>query len=738
MVTGDASVNADAPIICCTAEILANIALREGPTAAVDLVISDEFHFIADRDRGWAWQITVSELPQAQFMIMSATLGDVRDLTKLLEQETGRTTAVIANAPRPVPLDYTWAITPIHDTITELVRDGQSPLYIVHPSQAAATERAQALTSYALVDKERRRAITAAIGGFRFAPGFGQTLRRLLTAGVGVHHAGMLPKYRRLVETLSQRGLLVAICGTDTLGVGINLPIRTVLFTSLTKFDGRRDRLLRAREFHQIAGRAGRPGFDTVGHVVAQASDHDVENERLALKFAHDPKKLRSVRKKKPADGTITYSESNFTRLIESLPEALHANLHITHAMVINLLHRDQDTAWAIRHIVMSAVGDIRRQHRLYRQAARIGRGLIAAGIVVRRESPTEGGRLYDLAEDLQADFALNQALSAFALQALARLDPDTDEYAMDMISVIESTLEDPRPILLSQQRRVRGEAIAEMKADGIDYADRMAMVEDISWPKPLEDFLESIYTECAASQPWITEHPLSPKLVARDMIERAMTFGEFVAYHQAGRSEGLVLRYLSDAYKALRQTVPEPLQTSEFEAVVTWLGQIVRLTDSSLVDEWEKLTNPAPGGQPADQAPVVDRRLTSNPAGFTVMIRNAMFQRVLLAARDDVTGLVALDGDNRDWTADDWDRALGSYWDEHDRINTDADARGPQYLSIDRSGPIWQVRQTIDDPDGNHDWAINATVDPGESDEQERLMLTIVSFERNDGGLSS
>ena len=737
MVTGDASVNPDAPIICCTAEILANIALREGDQADVQMVVADEYHFIADPDRGWAWQVATSELPQAQFMLMSATLGDVSDLAAKLTERTGRPTEIIAQAERPVPLVFTWSMTPLPETLTELIHTGSAPIYLVHPSQAAATEQAQGLMSMKLVDTAQRHAIVEAIGGFRFARGFGATLSRMLRSGIGVHHAGMLPKYRRLVETLTQQGLLKVICGTDTLGVGINVPIRTVVFTTLTKFDGRRQRILRAREFHQIAGRAGRPGFDPVGNVVVQAPEYQIENARLLAKFAGDERKLKSVRRKKPAEGQVNYTESSFDKLIASAPETLHARLEVTHSMLLNLLHRDEETGAALTRIIEEAIPDPGQQRKQLRRAVALGRSLLEAGVVVRRATPTPGGRRYDLAPGLQDDFALNQPLSAFAMAALEMLDDQAGDYALDVVSVIEATLEDPMAILIAQEKKARGETIAELKAEGYEYEERQAILEEVSWPKPLADELSAVHLAMAKTHPWLVEHPLRPKSIVRDMTQRAMTFSEYVAFYKLQRSEGLLLRYLSDAWRALRQTVPASFHSEELDDLIAWLGELIRATDSSLVDEWEALANPA-DTQAREQAMAGrPRPLTGNLRAFTALVRNAIFRRVLLAADDDVDGLAALDADDPDvtFTADDWDSALGEYWDEHDELGTAADARSPQLFIIEgRDTRRWQVRQIIDDPDENHDWQIRAEVDLDASDESGELALHVVNFGRIDG----
>ncbi len=733
MVTGDAAVNADAPIVCCTAEILANIALREGRAAAVDQVVIDEFHFLADRDRGWAWQVPLVELPQAQFVIMSATLGDMSATAAALERRTGRSTTVVGGVVRPVPLVYSWALTPVHETVQGLIDTRQAPVYVVHPTQGSAVDRAQALLSSGIVDRSHRRELVEALRGFRFSGGFGRTLSTLLHAGIAVHHAGVLPRYRRLVENLAQQGLLTVICGTDTLGVGINVPIRTVLFASLAKFDGRRSRVLRSREFHQIAGRAGRPGFDAVGYVVAQAPEHEVENTRILAKFAGDEKKLRSVRRKKPPEGAVNFTEATFTRLTEADPEPLHARMRVSHAMLLNLLQRDEDTGTALSRIVDSCTPERPVRQRLLRRAAAMGRSLLRAGVITRLAEPTPGGRRYALALDLQQNFALNQPLSAFALAAMGRLDPDLPGYALDVVSVIESTLEDPSVILFAQQFKARGEAVAELKADGYDYEERQEVLAEVSWPRPLAEALEEVYAQEAAVHPWLAETPVKPKSVVRDLFERAMNFGEYIAFYKLQRSEGLLLRYLSDAYRALRQTVPDSLRTEDLEDLVEWLGEVTRGVDSSLLDEWESLAGLASGGaEPGEVAPV-RQTFTGNARAFRVMVRNALFRRVELASADDVEGLAALEPGGA-MTRTRWDQALGEFWEEHDVLPTDADARGPRLLVVTERGRVWDVRQIIDDPEGNLDWAITARVDLDECDQAGELVLHTLDFGRLDG----
>ncbi len=713
MVTGDAAVNPEAPIICATAEILANLALREGADADVGQVVMDEFHFYADPDRGWAWQVPLLELSRAQFLLMSATLGEVDFFARDLKRRTGRSTAVVAGTERPVPLTFSYARTPITETLEELVTTHQAPVYVVHFTQAAALERAQALTSVNFATRAEKDAIAEALGGFRFAAGFGKTLSRLIRHGIGVHHAGMLPKYRRLVERLAQDGLLKVVCGTDTLGVGINVPIRTVLLTGLTKFDGVRTRRLKAREFHQIAGRAGRAGYDTMGTVVVQAPEHEVENTRLLAKAGDDPKKQRKVQRRKPPEGFVSWSEETFDRLVTAQPEPMVSRFTVTNAMLLNVIARPGNCFTAMRHLLEDNHEPRPAQRRHILRAIRLYRALRDAGVVQQLPEPDEQGRRARLTVDLQRDFALDQPLSPFALAALDLLDKTSPSYTLDVVSLIESTLEDPRQLLMAQQHKARGAAIAEMKADGIDYDERMELLEEVTWPKPLAELIEPAYETYRAGHPWVSEFAPAPKSVVRDMIERAMTFAELISFYELARSEGVVLRYLADAYRALRRTVPESARTEDLDDITEWLGELVRQVDSSLLDEWEQLTNPGAetdADQVAFGAETV-RPISANERAFRVMVRNAMFRRVELAALRRWDDLAAL-GPGPDWAA-----ALADYYAEYERIGTGPDARGPQLFQVERRPGFWQVRQVLEDPAGDHGWSIVGVVDLAESD---------------------
>ena len=602
---------------------------------------------------------------------------------------------------------------------------------MVHFTQAAALEQAQALMSINVCSRAEKDAIAELIGNFRFSSGFGKTLSRLVRHGIGVHHAGMLPRYRRLVETLAQAGLLKVICGTDTLGVGINVPIRTVLLTALSKYDGKRTRLLQAREFHQIAGRAGRAGFDTAGRVVVQAPEHVVENEKALAKAGDDPRLRRRVVRKKPPEGFVSWGQPTFERLVAASPEPLTSSFKVTHAMVLNVIARPGDAFAAMRHLLTENDEDRAAQRRHIHQAIAIYRALLAGGVVERLLVPDDAGRMVRLTVDLQYDFALNQPLSPFALAAISLLDRTDPSYPLDVVSVIESTLDDPRQVLSAQQFRARGEAVAQMKADGVDYETRMELLDSVTYPKPLADLLDGAYDIYRRGHPWVADYELSPKAVARDMFERALTFTEYVGFYGLARSEGMVLRYLADAYKALRQTVPDDAKTEELTDLIEWLGETVRQVDSSLLDEWERLRDPSGSGWGSgwgsgsalggDRPPSV----TGNARAFRVLVRNALFHRVKLAALGHYDELGSLDADSG-WNTDAWADALEGYFEIHDEIGTGPNARGPGLLIIDEQPGQWAVRQILDDPAGHRDWGISAIVDLAASDEAGTVVLRV------------
>ncbi len=709
MITGDTSINPAAPVICCTAEVLANRALGEGLSADIHSVVMDEFHFYGDIDRGWAWQVPLLELTNTQFLLMSATLGDTTAISQKLEERTSRMVDVVADAERPIPLNYEYVDTSMEGTVELALRKGEAPVYVVHFSQDAALDSAQALASYGVASKEERTRIKEACKGTSFSTAFGKTLQRLLGCGVGVHHAGMLPRYRLLVEKLAQQGLLPVICGTDTLGVGINVPIHTVLLTALIKFDGHRMRRLNAREFHQIAGRAGRSGFDTEGVVLVQAPDYEIENARLRAKAGNDPKKQRKLKLKRAPQGKVTWNKGAFEKLIEASPETLKPRMRITNSMVVNLVERGGDVRQSLENLIESSNQTPEEKQALHVRANEVLATLEAAG-VVEHEVIEDGSWDYFLTVDMPEDFALDQPLSPFLLAALELLDPESDDYALDVISMAEATVENPRQVLRAQERRAKSQALAQMKAEGIDYDERMDRLEEVTYPKPLAEELDQAFEMYCKSVPWAADYELMPKSILREMIETGATFKSYISTYKIARSEGTLLRYLSDVYRVLDRTIPLDKCDERLEDIIAWLSVVVRTVDSSLVDEWENAGSAIDEAAPlAAEAVVIDRR------GLTVLVRNALFQRVrLLAARND-EALAELDtewgyGIRR------WRQCIDEYYDAHEEVLIDADARSNAYFFVDESDEkeqhVWHVRQLIRDENDDHDFQILADVD--------------------------
>ncbi|MCI0571097.1 MAG: DUF3516 domain-containing protein [Myxococcaceae bacterium] len=723
MVTGDASINRDAPIICCTAEILANICLREA-NPRVDAVVMDEFHYYADRERGVSWQLPLLTLEYATFLLMSATLGDTTPIEKSLQELTGREVASVRGMQRPVPLEYQYVETPLHETVQELISAGRSPIYLVNFTQRAAAEQAQNLMSVNFSSKEEKAALAAALEGVKFDSPYGKELQRFLRHGVGLHHAGLLPKYRLLVERLAQSGLLKVVSGTDTLGVGVNIPLRTVLFTQLCKFGGDKVGILSARDFHQIAGRAGRKGFDERGFVVAQAPEHVIENLRLAQKAAGGKK---VVKQKPPTKGYTHWDKATFERLIGQLPEPLESRFSVTFGMLLGLLQaaegRSEGGYRRLVTLIQRSHGRDwdRRQH--LKRAAQAFRTLRTAGLVaVEKGRPAQ----VKVSLDLGQDFSLNHALALYLLEALQALDATAESHALDMVSLVESILENPDVILYAQRNSAKDAKAAELKAQGVEYEQRMEELEKVEYPKPLSEFIYPTFNLFAAKHPWVGEDNIRPKSIAREMFERFCTFADYVRDYGVQRSEGVLLRYLSDAYKTLQQGVPDSAKTEELEDLIAHLRQLVRGVDSSLVDEWERMRNPGAAQAKGEAAPAAPRPLWDDPRRLGARVRAELHALVKMLAekRWEEAAAGVRDPEGR-WTPSAVEAALEPYFAEHPSIDTTPRFRRPQHTVMTPEGARrWRVRQKLLDPEGDEDWMVEAVVDlSGEGSEEGPLI---------------
>jgi superfamily II RNA helicase len=714
MLTGDASINREAPIICCTAEILSNLALREADPG-VDLVVMDEFHYYADKERGVAWQVPLLALNRSTFLLMSATLGDVTSIAESLWQLTGQEVAVIRSAQRPVPLDYEYRETPLYETLEDLLAAGKYPVYLVNFTQRAAAEQAQNLLSVNFSTREEKERLREALFDARFDTPYGKEFQKLLRHGIGLHHAGLLPKYRLSVEKLAQTGLLKVISGTDTLGMGINIPIRTVVFTQLCKFDGEKVGILSVRDFQQIAGRAGRKGFDDKGSVVVQAPEHVIENLRISQRVAAGKK---MVKKQPPPKGFVPWDRRTFEKLCTQPPEPLQSRFEVSHGLLLNLLQSAQGREGGYRRLVTliarSHGRDYDRRQRLKTAALRF-RTLRGAGLVSLIRGEGGSPARVEVSPGLQRDFSLNQTLSLYLLAALESIDPALETYSLDVLTLVESILENPDAVLYSQLRRLKDEKVAELKAQGVEYEQRMEELEKLEWPKPLREFIYSTFNEFARKHPWVGEENIRPKSVAREMVERFCSFNEYVSDYGLQRSEGVLLRYIGQVYKTLVQTVPESVKTEPFEDIVSNLRGMIRQVDSSLLEEWESLKSPIQA-RPVERAPaaVGPPDPAADPKAFRARLRAELHQLLrALAAKNHEEAAACVFQPEQQWAPERLEAEMEPYWQQHSAIDLTPRGRQPVHTLVTSSGPRqWEVRQRILDPEGDEDWMLDCVVD--------------------------
>jgi len=736
--TGDATVNREAPVLCCTAEVLANIALREGEQAPFDDVVMDEFHWYADRDRGVAWQVPLLTLARARFLLMSATLGEVSFFAEALTRRNGAPTAVVKAHERPVPLEYSYSEVPLAQALETLVAEGKAPVYVVHFTQKDAADSAQAFTSLNVCTREEKNAVSAAIEGFRFTSPYGPRIRKWLKHGIAVHHAGLLPKYRVLVEQLAQKGLLKVICGTDTLGVGINVPIRTVLFSRLCKFDGQKTAVLTARDFHQVAGRAGRKGFDDVGFVVAQAPEHVIENRRLGEK-AKGGRKV--VKKQPPRHNFANWDEATFKRLVAAPPERLLSRFSVSHGMLLNVLSRRGDGCRAMQALIRESHETDHAKKGHFKRAWQLFRALLGRGVVEIVPRTPEGAKL-QVNVELQDDFSMDQALSLYLLETIPLLDPGSETHALDLLTLVESILENPELILRRQLDKLKDRRVAEMKAEGLDYDQRMEELEKLEHPKPLREFVYQTFNDFAGRHPWVGEENIRPKSIAREMFEGFRSFSDYVEEYDLERAEGLLLRHLNSVYKVLSQTVPDGVKTEAVWEMELYLREMLRQVDSSLLEEWERMRDAGylaaePGEEMRPARPEEPPDVTRDAKSFTAAIRTRAFAflRAWSIGRDE-EALDTLDAtddfEGAPWTADRLKAAREAHAAEHQGLRLDPEARNLRHTSVEAAedGSSWRVQQMLVDTADVNDWVLELDVDISASREAGQPVLRLLRLD--------
>ena len=740
--TGDATVNHDAPIICCTAEILSNMALCEGETLTITDIVMDEFHYYSDKERGVAWQVPLLTLPQSRFLLMSATVGATEFFKRDMTKHTGRESVTVRSTQRPVPLDFSYSTTEISTEVQKLVNEGKAPVYVVHFTQAAAASNAQNFMSLDLCTKEEKVKINEAIKEVRFSSPYGPDVKRWLKQGIGLHHAGLLPKYRILCEKLAQQGLLKVICGTDTLGVGVNVPIRTVLFTQLCKYSGDKTAILTARDFHQIAGRAGRKGFDNVGYVVAQAPEHVIENLKLEAKSRTTGKKFQ--KRKPPEHGYIPFDENTFKRLIDASPEPLTSSFQVNHGMLLNILSRPTDGCRAMRALLKDCHESAASKKQLQHRAFLLFRSLVEKKIIEFVPAVAEGYSHLRVNMNLQDDFSMNQPLSLYLLDTLPKLDKDSPEYALDVITLCESILENPEAILRIQQSKARDARMNELKAQGMEYNQRLEELEKVE-----RDFIYDTFDAFADIHPWVDEN-IEPKSIVREMFENFTTFSGYVKQYNLQRMEAILLRHLNGVYKVLSQTVPDGYKNEELLEMQDYLGEMIRRVDSSLLEEWEKMAHPEDYQKRLDEGASEDEvekafgadkaaaDITYDKKRFLNMVRQRIFQIMMSLQKQDFSdvldsladdlaeGELLADAEGTPWTEKRLIETMAAYTAEHHKFRMDVEGRALSHTIVTYEGNIMQIQQMLQDEEGFNDWSIDFTVNLDESREAGMPLLKL------------
>lgn len=733
MITGDATVNPSAPVICCTAEILANLALRDGAASPVDDVIMDEFHYYSDHERGVAWQLPLLTLPNVRFLLMSATIGDTEFFQQEITNLTGTTTVLVKSEDRPVPLEFDYSTIALEEKIEELVTANRAPIYLVHFSQLACAKTAQDLMSRNFCSKEEKEQIAELLVDADFRSPYGKEIKKLLRHGLGIHHAGLLPKYRTLVEKLAQKGLLKVICGTDTLGVGVNVPIRTVVFTQLFKYGGQSTKTLAVRDFKQIAGRAGRRGFDDIGYVVAQAPPHVIDNIKAEAKAAAKGGKSKAVKKKPPERGFVNWDENTFRKLIDSPSEKLSSSFVMRHGMLLNVLsRRDEDGCEALRKIIRDSHETPSKKAALRKRAFELFRGLVEGNIltIIPKDDRTTPAKI-KLNIDLQEDFTLNQALATYLIEAIPQLDREDPAYPLNVISLAEAIVEDPSQVIRKQVDKAKDKLVAQMKADGVEYDARMDALEQVEHPKPGKEFIYATYNEFVLTNPWAKEASVRPKSIAREMFEDYSSFEDYIKTYGLEKSEAILLRHLSEVYKILAQTVPPALKTEELEEAENFFGEILRTTDSSIIDEWEKLRNPdfTPEEKPAAEKKPIP--FTRNKSALTQATRTTILNFIKLLSQNNPTQALQ-EIPSSDLTPADLTTFLNQFYETQGLIRLDPEARNKKHTTIEEipEKKIWIIHQTLIDQEDLNDHTATFELDLVESDTASKPALTLISIQ--------
>jgi hypothetical protein len=759
LLTGDASVNRDAPIVCCTAEILSNLAQVEGAARPFAWVVMDEFHYFSDKERGIAWLLPLMLLDGAKFLLMSATIGEIFDAKTLVEALTAQTFELVRSTDRPVPLVFSYKVATEREAINDLRDGGLLPGYVVCVTRNEAAEKALGEPSSGGWSSK-----SVELPEHVFTSPFGRQLKRALRAGIGLHHSGLLPKYRRLVENLSAANELRLIFGTDTLGVGVNLPIRTVLFPQLVRNSGKNEYVrLDAARFQQLAGRAGRAGYatksgDPQGDVWVLAPEDEVERIKAAAKAAAKGGKSKKPAPKaaqRPGPKMPSWSEQTMQNLAASPARPLEVRFEVSAALVMNFVRRGERGIRRLHELIAGLPVKPAEREQLVRDVERVLGTLVArrevrtvpsvaAGpsdpLIAQSSVDTSAGGSFAVGErsvrrddDEEAGaMTFDRPLLRFLHDVAWDFLPEDDSPALDLLSLVESVVDDPRVVLGRQAKKLKDElwqAHRERDVDAFDQSAKRDFSEErqeIEHPQPLKAEIDEAFDKWDELHPGLTRQMPSAKSVVRDMFELGMGFREYVQHYGLSVVEGELLRHLSEVWRILVKGLPPGRDVERGTKELTeWLGALVRHVDSSLIDEWERLDDPDRAAGFGEPEPIpLPYDVTANPRAFTRMVRNAAFRWVRALAGRQYDALA-----NEHVSVDALAAAHKTYLDECGRIDLGAAARSPTLCDFTHGAT--RVEQTLADPEGFHEWSLVGEVDLAASREEGDAVLVLRRFER-------
>ena len=340
------------------------------------------------------------------------------------------------------------------------------------------------------------------------------------------------------------------------------------------------------------------------------------------------------------------------------------------------------------------------------------------------------------VAEDLQRDFSLHQALSLYLVETIAQLEPESETYALDVLTLVESILENPDIVLRKQVDKLKGELVAQLKAEGIEYEERMEKLEEVTHPKPLSDFIYGTFNRFRGKHPWVGGEDIRPKSIGREMFEGYMSFADYVKRYGLQRSEGVLLRYLSQLYKTLDQTVPELSKTEGVWDALGFFRALVETTDSSLLEEWQGLLHPEILLQTKERKTAREilwlEELLADPKTFAARVRAEMHllvRALSLKEWEEAPNLVKHDPDDPQtlWDPERFESTMAPFFAEYGELPFTPEARRHHWTQIKKTGDReWEVTQTLLDPQGDNLWAIQGTIDLRNPDEADGPIVRV------------